>query len=214
MTSDDRYRLGWLSVVAFCAFGIGVLGGLVAFPTVRDRLLGVSSMPARTSGAQGLTVIGGAFALTDHNGRRVTDVDFRGKPMLVLFGATEDRDLTPAHLQTVAAVLNRLGPAAASVAALFVTLNPERDEPAVLKRFLANYDPNLLGLTGSSVEIAAIAKQYFVSRINDANSGTGSAPGLFSESPLFLMDRNGEFVAYLAQTETVEMIAAAVLAIL
>lgn len=214
MTSDDRLRLGWLGVIALCAFGMGVLGGLVAFPAGLERLLGVRSSQTEIFAPQGQALIGGAFSLTDHNGRRVTDVDFRGKPLLVLFGATGDLDLTPAHLQLVAAVLNRLGPSAASVIPLFVTLDPQRDEPAVLKRFLANYHPNMLGLTGSSVEIAAIAKRYLISDVKVANSATGADPGLLSESPLFLMDRNGRFVAYLAQTETVETVAAAVLAML
>ena len=198
MTSDERSRLGWLGIVALCAFGMGVLGGLVAFPTGLERLLGVRSSPTGMSAPQGQASVGGAFALTDHNGRRVTDVDFRGKPMLVLFGATEDRGLTPAHLQLMAAVLNRLGPSAASVNPLFVTLDPQRDGPVVLKRFLSDYHPNVLGLTGSSVEIAAIAKRYLVSGVKAANSAPDSDPGLHSESPLFLMDRKGQFVAYLA----------------
>lgn len=214
MTSDDRLRWGWLGVIALCALAMGVLGGLVTFPAARDRWLGVASLPNRVSVTQGSYEIGGAFALTDHNGRRVTDLDFRGKPMLVLFGTTGDRDLTPAHLQFVAAVLNRLGPAAISVTALFVTLAPEQDQPAVLKPFLANYHPNVLGLTGSSVEIAAIAKQFVISHVRAADIAANGDPRLSSESPLFLMDRNGKFVAYLAQTETVETVAAALLALL
>ena len=214
MTPDDRSRLGWLGVIALCAFGMGVLGGLVAFPSSLDRLFGVSSMQPGISAPHGQVVIGGAFTLTDHNGRRVSDVDFRSKPMLVLFGTTKDRDLTPARLQFLAAVLNRLGPAAARVTAVFVTLDPQQDDPAVLKQFLSEYHPNLLGLTGSAVEIAAVAKQYVISRVKAAETTTGNDPGLFPESQMFLMDRDGQFVAYLAQAETVETITIAVLEIL
>ena len=83
--------------------------------------------------AQGLASIGGPFTLTDQNGRTVTDQTFRGKLMLVYFGYTYCPDVCPTELQAITVALNQLGADAAAVQPLFVTVDPGRDKPAVLK---------------------------------------------------------------------------------
>jgi protein SCO1/2 len=108
---------------------------------------------------------GGPFALTDHTGGRVTDVDFRGSWLLVQFGYTGCPDLCPLGLDTLARVLDLLGPAAAArVQPLFVTVDPARDTPAALAGFVPAFHPRLVGLTGSEPEIRGVAKAYRVHR--------------------------------------------------
>jgi protein SCO1 len=107
---------------------------------------------------------GGPFTLTDHAGRRVTDRDFRGSWLLVQFGYTGCPDLCPLSLGTLAQALDLLGPAAARVQPLFITVDPARDTPEALAGFVPAFHPRLVGLTGSEPEIRAVAKAYRVHR--------------------------------------------------
>lgn len=106
--------------------------------------------------------VGGAFRLTDHHGRIRRDTDFRGKLMLVYFGYTSCPDICPTDLQAIGLALERLGTAAAKVAPIFITLDPERDTRKHLSKYLASFHGQLIGLTGSSVDIRRVADNYRV----------------------------------------------------
>jgi protein SCO1/2 len=108
------------------------------------------------------TGIGGPFTLTDQNGKTVTDADFRGKYMLIYFGYTYCPDMCPTGLQSMAHALDDLGPDAKKVAPLFITIDPARDTPAKMKQYAANFHPDIIGLTGTPEQIAAVAKAYQV----------------------------------------------------
>lgn len=108
----------------------------------------------------GTAQIGGSFRLTDQNGKTVSDSDFRGKPMLVFFGFTHCPDICPTTLATYSAALNALGEQAKGVTPIFITVDPERDTPARLKEYLANFHPAVIGLTGTREQIEAVSKQY------------------------------------------------------
>lgn len=115
----------------------------------------------------GLTVapgvsLGGPFELVDQTGRTVTERDYRGRYMLVFFGFTHCPDVCPTELQVIAEVLEKLGPRADRVAPIFVTVDPERDTPEVMKAYVELFDSRLIGLTGSARQIAAIAKEFRV----------------------------------------------------
>lgn len=103
---------------------------------------------------------GGPFTLTDQNGNTVTDASFRGKNLLVYFGYTYCPDLCPTALQNITETLDELGPAADNVRVLFITVDPARDTPAKLKDYVESFHPNIVGLTGSPEQIAAVAKAY------------------------------------------------------
>jgi protein SCO1/2 len=107
---------------------------------------------------------GGPFALTDHHGALRHDTDFRGSFLLVQFGYTACPDLCPLGLDTMARALEALGPAAARVQPLFITVDPARDTAVALAAFVPAFHPRLLGLTGSEAAIAAVAKAYRVHR--------------------------------------------------
>lgn len=108
--------------------------------------------------------IGGPFALTDQDGRRVTDKDFAGKYRIMYFGYTSCPDVCPTDMQTLGAALRALDakdPAVSRrIVPIFVTVDPARDDPATLKTFVAAFYPRLIGLTGSAAEIARVAKEY------------------------------------------------------
>lgn len=123
----------------------------------------VAAAPAR--GAEPWPVrFGGPFTLTDHTGRRRSDTDFRGTWLLIQFGYTSCPDICPLSLDTLTAALDGLGPAAARVQPLFITVDPKRDTPGVLATFVTQFHPRLLGLTGSDAEIAAVVGAYKVHR--------------------------------------------------
>jgi protein SCO1 len=107
---------------------------------------------------------GGPFTLVDHKGHPRGDSDFRGSWLLIQFGYTYCPDQCPLGLSTMAEAMDALGAEAARVQPLFVTIDPGRDTPPVLARFVPQFHPRLIGLTGDERSIAAVAKAYRVHR--------------------------------------------------
>jgi protein SCO1/2 len=161
------------------------------------------------SGSQpsGLTV-GGPFSLVDGDGKPVTDRTWRGKYMLVYFGYTFCPDVCPTTLSAVADALDKLGPKAARIQTLFITVDPKRDTPPVVKQYAAAFSPEMIGLTGSAAQIAAVAKAY---RVYYAEHRTGPGPDDYSmdhSSVLYLMGPDGRFLAPVRADQTGAEIAA------
>lgn len=160
------------------------------------------------SSGNGALSIGGPFTLEDGNGKSVTDRDFRGKYMLVYFGYTFCPDVCPTTLNAVAEAMDKLGSAASRVQPLFITVDPKRDTPSVVKSYVAAFGPNIAGLTGTPEEIARVAKEY---RVYYAEHRTGSGPDDYSmdhSSVLYLMSPGGAFVAPLRADQSGDEMAA------
>lgn len=160
----------------------------------------VSRGPSGEAGAEarggGQPLVGGPFTLTDQDGKTVTDADFRGKYMLIYFGFTFCPDVCPTELQVIAAALESLGPKAAGVQPLFVTVDPERDTPQVLGKYVKQFDPRLIGLTGTPAQIATIAKEYrvYYEKVKDKD---GSADYTMDHSSVaYLMSPEGKFLTF------------------
>lgn len=111
--------------------------------------------------------LGGSFALTDQNGRTVRDSDFAGRYRLVYFGYSFCPDICPTDLQTIGRALAAFEKEAPNrarrVQPIFITVDPARDTPAVLKKYAAAFHPRLIGLTGSEQQIDAVKKTYGIS---------------------------------------------------
>ena len=138
---------------------------------------------------------GGAFTLESSSGQTVTNRDFRGKYMLVYFGYTYCPDVCPTTLNAVAEALDELGPRAEKLVPIFITVDPQRDTPAAMKRYTAAFSPALVGLTGTPDEIVRVAKEY---RVYYAKHITGPGPNDYSmdhSSIIYLMGPDGEFIA-------------------
>jgi protein SCO1/2 len=154
------------------------------------------------------SLIGGPFTLVDGNGRRVTDRDFRGKYMLVYFGYTYCPDVCPTTLNEVADALDHLGTKVDRLQAVFITVDPMRDTPQVMKQYTAAFSSRLLGLTGTPDEIAKVAREY---RVYYAKHSTGPGANDYTmdhSSILYLMGPDGKFVAPIQADETGPQIAA------
>ena len=102
------------------------------------------------------------FALIDHNGKPRTLADFRGKVVTVFFGYTHCPDVCPTTLSEMKLVLNELGADASRVQVLFVTVDPERDTPEILKQYVPSFDPGFLGLYGDAKATAEVARNFKV----------------------------------------------------
>ena len=170
-------------------FLYGVIGLVVAV-----LILGTGAF-VWLSGGGSASLVGGPFTLEDGNGKQVTDRDFRGKYMLVYFGYTFCPDVCPTTLNEVADALDHLGKKADDLQAIFITVDPKRDTPSVVKQYAAAFTPKLLGLTGTPEQIAAVAKEY---RVYYAEHRTGPGPNDYSmdhSSILYLMGPDGKFIA-------------------
>ena len=102
------------------------------------------------------------FDLPDADGRRRTLADFKGKVTLVFFGYTQCPDVCPTTLLEIAAVRKALGADGARVQGVFVTVDPERDTPEVLKAYVDNFGAGFVALRGSMEETQAVAKAFKV----------------------------------------------------
>ena len=113
---------------------------------------------------RGIDVTGAEYArdlpLTDHNGQQRSLKDFAGKVVVVFFGFTQCPDVCPTSLQELAEVKKMLGKDGDRLQGIFVTVDPERDTPELLKSYMANFDPSFLALYGSPTQLAAVAKDF------------------------------------------------------
>jgi protein SCO1/2 len=172
-----------LLIVAAFAAGLASVLAIVLFVVSR----GPAPLVATAS------AVGGPFNLIDHNGKPLTDENMKGHPFLVFFGFTHCPDVCPTTLFDVSEVLKQLGPNAGGARALFVTVDPERDTPAIMKDYLSNFDPNLVGVTGSRDAIDKTLKAY---RVYSKKVPTeGSDYTMDHTALVYLMDKQGRFVA-------------------
>ena len=159
--------------------------------------------------------IGGPFALVDHHGNRVTHESYGDKYLLIFFGYTYCPDVCPTELLVFSDALDALGDQAAHVQALFITVDPERDTPDKLAEYLANFHPDLIGLTGTPAEIAEAARAYRVffrkSPTEDEEEEAANAdPQAYlvdHSSIVYFMGSDGEFIRHFVFGQDAEIVA-------
>jgi protein SCO1/2 len=143
--------------------------------------------------------IGGPFALNDHEGKAVTDADFRGRFLLVFFGYARCEAICPVGLQAMADALDLLGEAGAPVQPLLITVDPEHDGPKVLAARVAEVHPRLIGLTGPPEAVAAAKAAYKVQSTPLEPSWKGT-PRIAHGSLVYLMGPDGALLSVLPPT--------------
>jgi cytochrome oxidase Cu insertion factor (SCO1/SenC/PrrC family) len=184
---------------------------LAVIVLVTAAVLGVRYLiPAApdTAQEQGEVPIGGPFTLTDQTGNAVTDRDYRGRFMLVYFGYTFCPDMCPLGLQTIAQALDELPPELQErIAPLFITVDPTRDTVAVMKDYVGQFHPRLIGLTGSEAEIAEAVRAY---RVYASKAATTAADGSYlvdHSTFTYLLDRDGKYLTHFGHGTTPEEMA-------
>ncbi len=143
--------------------------------------------------------IGGPFTLTDQYGRTRRDKDFHGRYMLVYFGYTNCPDVCPTTLSVIADALDKMEGAAQQVVPVFITVDPARDTPPVMQKYLLSFGPNFVGLTGSADAIAKVTKEYHVSATAEAPKNGSYA--IDHTNAIYLMGPDGKFIT--SYTETI-----------
>jgi len=164
------------------------VAGLVLFSAIVFIVTGRSPAPITMPSA-----VGGPFKLVDQNSQPITEQDLIGHPYLVFFGFTHCPDVCPTTLFEVSEIFRKLGPDAKNVRALFITVDPERDTPAVLKDYMSSFDPRVIGATGDSAAIMSVEKTFRVYAKKIPLDGGGYT--MDHTAIVYLMDKAGRFVA-------------------
>lgn len=143
--------------------------------------------------------IGGPFALTQDSGRMVTERDFRGQYMLIYFGYAHCSDVCPTTLNAVADALDILGKQATELRPIFITVDPQRDTPAIARAYASKFSPKILGLGGTRDQIHAVEQSYRVTSAERASSAGKPADYTINHTAaLFLMGPDGGLLAPLS----------------
>jgi protein SCO1 len=153
-----------------------------------------------------------SFALTAVDGSAITEQAYRGKWLVIYFGYTLCPDVCPATLMEIAGAIDTLGPQAGAVQALFITIDPKRDTPAVLSEYVKSFDPRLVALTGTPAQIVSAAKSFHaVYERQDADDGNYS----YDHSAfIYVLDPDGKFAKAATSEGGSEQIAATLSALM
>jgi protein SCO1/2 len=152
--------------------------------------IGALLSPPPGGGAQSSAAIGGPFRLTSGD-QTVTDADLRGAPFLVFFGYTHCPDVCPTTLFQMSEIFRALGPDA-KIKGLFITVDPERDTPDLVKTYAGNFDPRIIGLSGDRAAIDRVLAEYRV-YARKAPGANGDYT-MDHSAVIYLMDRDGKFL--------------------
>ncbi len=167
---------------------------LIAF-LVSLIILGVAWFAFDPMGETGSSAIGGPFQLTAQDGRSVTEKDLRGGPSLVFFGFTHCPDVCPTALYEIGLIYKAMGKDGDRLKTYFVTVDPERDTPSVIKDYLSGFDARITGLSGAPDAVLAAEKAYRAYAKKVALETGGYT--MDHTALIYLMDGKGRFLSSL-----------------
>jgi protein SCO1/2 len=193
--SSSRFVLIATAFVAVLVLVAGVLIG-VAF---RDQAKGVAGNPLGAS-------IGGKFSLVDQNGKPFTDADLKGKWHLVFFGYTHCPDVCPTALNDLSLALGQLGAKEKDVGIVFISVDPDRDTPAVLKSYVESFGGPIEALTGPADAVAQAAADYKVYYAKHPRADGGY--DMDHSALIYVMDPEGRFTATFTPDDDADKVAA------
>lgn len=149
-----------------------------------------------------IATIGGPFELVSGDGTTVTDKDLADRPKVMFFGFTFCPDVCPTTLAEVQGWIQKLGPDADKLHYAFVTVDPERDTPAVIRDYVAAFDDRILALSGSREQVDAVTKAYRVyAKKVPLDDGDYT---MDHSAAVFLMNKDNKFVGTIAYGEAEE----------
>ena len=152
----------WLRRIRYALWGAVGIAGFVALAIILGWWTedGPGARATRDTAPASITDIGGPFAMSDQQGRTITDENLRGKPTMMFFGFTSCPDVCPTTLNDMSNWLEGLGSAADDLNAVFVSVDPERDTVEQMAAYLSLFDPRILGLTGTPAQLEQMARNY------------------------------------------------------
>lgn len=168
------------------ATGIGASALLFAPDTSKTKVV-----------SSGTALVGGPFEATNQDGKRVSEQDFLGKYTLFYFGYTFCPDICPAELQVISAALSDIEGAKDKFNLVFVTVDPVRDTPEIMKQYVAHFWPGTIGLSGSAEDIRKVAAAYRVYYTKAGGENADDDSYLMDHSSItYLMGPDGKFVRH------------------
>lgn len=136
-----------------------------------------------------------AFTLQGSTGKPLSLSDYRGKVVALGFGFTSCPEVCPTTLAELAAAKKKLGVAGNELQVLYITVDPERDPPEVMRAYLSGFDPSFVGATGTPAQLAAINREYGISAKKVSIGAGGKNYGINHSSFVYLIDRQGKLRA-------------------
>ncbi|MEO7053525.1 MAG: SCO family protein [Rhizomicrobium sp.] len=153
----------------------------------------------------GQIAVGGPYALTDQDGKPRASTDFGGKYQLIYFGYTFCPDVCPTTLALMAATVDKMGTDKDRIVPVFITIDPERDTPDAIKKYVAAFGPQFVGLTGTPDQIAKVEKEFRVyAKKGPVENGSYA---MDHSSVMYLMGPDGKLVSFYDEATTPEDLA-------
>jgi protein SCO1/2 len=180
-----------LTLVAIIIVATATVAGLIWY-------LGDTAPRMHQTIHTGEAAIGGPFSLTDQYGHIRNDKDFAGRYMLIYFGYTHCPDVCPTTLSVIAEAMDKLGADAKKIVPIFITVDPARDTPKALKRYMAAFGAEFVGLTGPMPSIKLVAKEYRV--YFKAHKPVNGMYAVDHSNTIYLMGPQGHFIANYVET--------------
>jgi cytochrome oxidase Cu insertion factor (SCO1/SenC/PrrC family) len=165
------------------------------------------TLKSDTQTGSGTALIGGPFEMVNQKGESVTDKTYVGQYTLLFFGFTNCKDVCPAELQVITAALLQMGADADKMTPLFVTVDPDRDTPDVMKTYVSAFHPRLQGLTGTPEQVAKMAKAYHIFYAKVPNPKDSNDYEMDHSSILYLMGPDGKFLKHFTYTTDAKILA-------
>jgi len=193
-TNQMPVRTIWGSLLIMIVGG----GVLTYFFNKEKQRLAVRRQERERQGV-GKPLVGGPFELMDFNGNKFTDKDLLGKFSILYFGFTLCPDVCPEELEVLAHVLRTTNKDGKKIQPIFVTCDPARDTPEVLKEYLSDFHPDIIGLTGTYEQVKNICKQYRVYFSTPPNVKPGQSYLVDHSIFFYIMDPEGKFIDVLGR---------------
>ncbi len=191
----NRIVIVWVVCVLAMVLIVG-RAGIGVMPSI-----GVKNITENATEENGEALIKADFTLVGAGGKTVRASDLKGKYLLVYFGFTHCPDVCPTSLLVMNNVLSHLGKNADKVQPLFITVDPERDTPAIASKYAQNFGKNFMGLSGTPAQIKHAAEGFkvYYSKVNDSTSALGY--GVDHSSFIYLMGPDGKYLAHFPSTD-------------
>jgi protein SCO1/2 len=183
-------------IFAVCIFTFGIaLSSFAYFGATKMQNMMAKIEPAAGDAApEAVFTIGGSFELTGENGEAVTDAQFNDNYKLIFFGFTHCPDVCPAGMQKMSMAMDKLGDEAKRITPFFVTIDPRRDTPEVLREYTDMYDERIIGLTGSEEQLQDMEEKFKVYASKMA-SEEGEEFYMYAHSSyIYLTDKNNHLL--------------------
>jgi len=205
----SRYKFGPFSVFSGVSFLVAGVGMTLYFRYEKERLQ--RQRIAEASKGVGKPRVGGSFELVDHNARVWSSEEMKGKFSLVYFGFTHCPDICPEELDKMASMIDLVrvsippsDPLNPELLPIFITCDPERDTPPILKTYLKEFHEDLVGLTGTWEQIKAVCKLYRVYFSTPQGIEKGKDYLVDHSIYFYLMDPEGDFIEAIGRTHSAE----------